>query len=129
MTDVEEVRALLAKYWQYLDDRLETDWVDLFADDGLVEFEDTVARSHTQLADIAADLKNHQGGKHLSSNELVIVDGDQASASSDVVFLSPDAEGTPIVRFYGRCDDTFRRTDCWRFASRRITFQGGRHAG
>jgi hypothetical protein len=129
MTDVDDVRALLAKYWQHLDDRLEAEWVDLFADDAVVEYEGTVARSRSELAVIAADLKNHQGGKHLSSNEVVNVDGENASARSDVAFLSPGPDGNPVVRFYGRCEDTFRKDGQWRFTSRRITFQGGRHGG
>jgi hypothetical protein len=128
VTDEGEIRALLARYWHYLDDRREHDWVDLFGDDVLLEYDDTVARSRTELIAIASQLKNYSGGKHLSSNELITIGGDEATAASDVMFVSPDERGTPTIRFYGRCNDTFRKTDAWRFTSRRITFQGGLHA-
>ena len=45
------------------------------------------------------------------------------------MFLAPAADGTVNIAFYGRCDDTLRRTgSVWRFTSRVIRFQGGYHA-
>src|SRR5438552_1229957 len=129
MTDVEQIRHALARYWQYLDDRREREWVELFDDsDVLLQYQSTVARSRHDLDAIADDLKNHAGGKHVSSNEIIDVDGAHATAHSDVMFLAPDANGTVSIAFYGRCDDTLRRTDsAWRFTSRVIRFQGGYH--
>ena len=127
MTDTESIRLTLARYWQYLDDRRERDWVDLFDDDAVLRYEGTEARSRADLEKIAGELKNYTGGKHVSSNEIVEVDGDSATAHSDVVFLLPDGDSVK-VRFYGRCDDTLQRTASgWRFTSRTITFQGGVH--
>jgi 3-phenylpropionate/cinnamic acid dioxygenase small subunit len=130
MTDVEQIRQALARYWQYLDDRREREWVELFDDDDiLLQYQSTVARSRGDLDAIAGDLKNHAGGKHVSSNEIVDVDGEHASAHSDVMFLAPAADGSVNIAFYGRCDDTLRRTgSVWRFTSRVIRFQGGYHA-
>jgi hypothetical protein len=128
MTDVEAIKHLLAHYWHHLDDRREPEWVDLFDDGAVLQYEGMVARSRRELQAIAADLKNHAPGKHLSSNEVVEIDGDAATAQSDVVFLSPDGDGSVKIRFYGRCTDTLRRSGLqWRFTSRTITFQGGVH--
>ena len=128
MTEVEQIKQTLARYWQYLDDRRATEWLDLFVDDAVLQYQEVVMRSRRELEPIAADLKNHTPGKHLSSNEIVEVDGDNATAHSDVVFLEPNADGTVKIRFYGRCDDTLRRDgSVWRFTSRSITFQGGVH--
>ena len=130
MTDVEQVRMVLARYWQFLDDRRGHDWVELFADDATLEYEGTVARSRSDLDAIAADLPNHTGGKHVSSNEIIETDGDRATARSDVVFLAPDPDGKVTIHFYGRCDDVLQRRgpdSPWRFTSRLIMFQGGYH--
>jgi 3-phenylpropionate/cinnamic acid dioxygenase small subunit len=128
MTDEEQIRQVLARYWQYLDDRREAEWLALFANTARLEFDGTAASTREALEAIAADLKNHNGGKHISSNELVHVSADQATASSDVVFFEPDGRGAVTIRFYGRCDDTLGRVGTtWRFTSRRITFQGGHH--
>src|SRR5438477_976788 len=129
MSDVEQIRQTLARYWQYLDDRRERDWVELFEDDAVLQYESTITRSRRELDVIAADLRNYTPAKHLSSNELIEVDGEQATAHSDVVFLEPDADGSVKVRYYGRCEDTLRRAgSTWRFASRVITFTGGDHS-
>jgi hypothetical protein len=128
LSDSELVRQTLAQYWVYLDDRLEKEWLDLFDGGCVLEFGDTVARSRSELERIAADLKNYAGGKHVSSNELVQIDGDEASATSDVVFMEPDPHGTVSIRYYGRCVDRLARRDGrWRFVWRRISFQGGHH--
>ena len=128
MSDVEQIKLTLARYWQFLDDRRAAEWVDLFADDAVLQYQETVTRSRRDLERIAGDLKNYTGGKHLSSNEIVEVNGDYATAHSDVVFLEPNADGTVKVRFYGRCDDSLRRDgSVWRFTARSITFQGGVH--
>jgi 3-phenylpropionate/cinnamic acid dioxygenase small subunit len=128
LTDSELVRQTLARYWVYLDDRLEEEWLDLFDDACVLEFGETVARSRPELERIAAGFKNYPGGKHLSSNELVQIDGDEAAATSDVVFMEPDSHGTVGIRYYGRCVDRLaRRGEQWCFVSRRIVFQGGHH--
>ena len=128
MTDSDLIRNVIARYWVYLDDRHEREWVDLFEDDPVLEFGDVVVRSRTELEALAANLKNYGGGKHISSNECLEVRGAEASATSDVVFLTLDTEGTVSVGYYGRCIDRLRRRgDEWRFSSRRITFQGGHH--
>src|SRR5687768_11502534 len=118
MTEVEQIKQTLARYWQYLDDRRESDWVDLFADDAELRYDSTVTGSRHELEVIAAALKNHTPGKHLGSNEIVEIDGDNATAHSDVLFLEPNPDGTVKIRFYGRCDDRLRRSgSVWRFTS------------
>jgi hypothetical protein len=127
MSDTDAIRQTLARYWQFLDDRREREWVDLFADGAVLRYEGTEASSRDALEAIAADLRHYEGGKHLTSNEIIDVDGDSAAAHSDIVFLVPDGDNVK-VRFYGRCEDTLRRVGAqWRFTSRTITFQGGVH--
>jgi 3-phenylpropionate/cinnamic acid dioxygenase small subunit len=128
VTDIEQIRQTLARYWIYLDDRREDDWVALFDDDLVLEFDGTIVATRSDLEVVAGDLKNYPGGKHLSSNELIEIAGDEASATSDVVFLETGSEGEVSIRYYGRCADRLRRRGTeWRIASRRISFEGGHH--
>jgi 3-phenylpropionate/cinnamic acid dioxygenase small subunit len=128
MTDTEQIRQTLARYWVYLDDRRPDEWVALFDDPSVLEFDGTVVATRADLEAVAGDLKNYPGGKHLSSNELIEIAGDEASATSDVIFLETGSEGAVSVRYYGRCVDQLRRRGAgWRIASRRISFQGGHH--
>jgi 3-phenylpropionate/cinnamic acid dioxygenase small subunit len=128
MTDTEQIRQTLARYWVYLDDRREDDWVALFDEDPVLEFDGTVVATRSDLEAVAGNLKNYPGGKHLSSNELIEIAGDEATATSDVVFLETGSEGEVSIRYYGRCVDRLRRRgDQWRIASRRISFEGGHH--
>ena len=131
MSDVEQIRHTLAGYWQHLDDRRGEEWLALFADDAVLRFGSNVVGSLEELVIVSADLTNHAAGKHLSSNELIDVDGANgtATASSDVVFLVPGDGGAVGIGFFGRCADTLRRSDgAWKFTSRTISFQGGFHA-
>ena len=75
MTDIEQIRQTLARYWIYLDDRREDDWVALFDDDLVLEFDGTIVATRSDLEVVAGDLKNYPGGKHLSSNELISLAG------------------------------------------------------
>jgi 3-phenylpropionate/cinnamic acid dioxygenase small subunit len=128
MTDSDQIRQTLARYWVYLDDRRQREWVDLFDDNPVLEFDGTVIASRADLEVVARNLDNYPGGKHLSSNELIEISGDEASVTSDVAFLEVGSGGEVGIRYYGRCVDRLRRHEGgWRFASRRISFQGGHH--
>jgi hypothetical protein len=128
MTDSEQIRQTLARYWLYLDDRRQREWVDLFVGNAVLEFDGTIVDSRADLEAVARNLENYPGGKHLSSNELIEISGDEASVTSDVAFVEVGSGGEVGIRYYGRCVDRLvRQDDGWRFGSRRISFQGGHH--
>lgn len=58
-------------------------------------------------------------GLHLSANQVISVDGDEAAVESYVVVLGGPED--PRVRLAGRYSDRLRRVQgSWRFVSRRL---------
>jgi ketosteroid isomerase-like protein len=123
--DVEQIRRTLGEYSRLCDDGRFDEFADLFTTDARLlmlgeEFEGRDAIAAT----MAAVQPDGARGLHMTANSLVDVDGAQASATTDYVFVRPSADGLAVIAA-GRYYDRFRRdVDRWRFSERRITLMG-----
>ena len=113
-----DISRLLAEYCHRCDDGDFAAVAGMFTADGTFEFG---RRSLEGREAIAAGLAAMQpaNGKHLSTNLVVEVDGDDASAVSDFVFLVKQ-DGGLVPLLAGRYLDELRRDGgTWRFHRRR----------
>jgi ketosteroid isomerase-like protein len=126
--DYEAIRQLLARYAHIVDGPEPASVAQLFEPDG--EFEllgelfkgrDAVAGSFQQFADLGV----LEGKRHLTVNTLIEVDGDTATAVSDWLVPSLDAEtGAWTILAVGRYEDVLAKSDRWQFRFRRDLIVG-----
>jgi 3-phenylpropionate/cinnamic acid dioxygenase small subunit len=121
MTDADEIRNLLARFCQCLDDRRFEEWSQTFAEDGV--FGERVGRATIlnwiQGAELATQPELRR--KHAVMNSIVDVRGDTAAASSDLVMYDWRGEGPWTVRIGRYTDALARQPDgAWRFTRRRL---------
>ena len=114
---------LLASYAQSCDDDLFDDFQALFKDDAIMTVAGT---SLVGAQDIRAFVEEQQRaglqGKHLIGNVRLVVDGDNATVSSDFFFFQW-RDGRLQVTRSGRYDDVLGRVDHdWRFERHDVTF-------
>jgi hypothetical protein len=121
---VEAVRAALAAYTQALDDGRTDDVVATFVPDGSVDIPGLGShQGHDALRAAYAAVEPRRPQRHLVLNTLVTGwDDEQATATSDVVFLLQRSAGWSVA-LVGRYTDTLARTDQgWRFVHRAAQF-------
>ena len=122
--DEAEIRRLLAQYCQLLDDGSFDEWITLFSDD--IEF--VVMGMHKHGREEVRNFvePNQQAearGKHMLSEPWIVIDGDNASVTTDFAWVSK--QGT--VDQSGRYQDRIvRQIKGWRFQRREIVFTGDR---
>lgn len=129
MSDHEEIRNLIARYAHHADDWEFEKQAALFAPDGVLVEGGREIPMHTTNIELArnyvaalAAKPQPAGFKHIQANTAIEVDGDRATATSDLVSLrlSPD-KGWSIGS--GRYDDMFVRIGGkWLFERRAVTF-------
>ena len=125
-TDEEAIRRTLALYCQLCDDGRFEEWGELYTDDATFT---VMGRTHRGRAAVRAFIEKGQPperrGKHVCANPLIDVDGDEATATTDYVFVASSPEGGFTILSAGRYHDRLVRVgDGWRFAERRIAFLG-----
>ncbi|MDQ3146954.1 MAG: nuclear transport factor 2 family protein [Actinomycetota bacterium] len=126
-SDEEAIRRTLALYCQLCDDGRFEEWGELYTDDATFT---VMGRTHRGRAAVRAFIEKGQPperrGKHVCANSVidVDVDGDQATAVTDYVFVAPGADGFTVLSAGRYHDRLVRHGDGWRFAERRIAFLG-----
>jgi 3-phenylpropionate/cinnamic acid dioxygenase small subunit len=123
VTDADEIRNTLARFCQYLDERRFEEWSQTFKEDGA--FGERVGRATIldwiKGAELATrpELKR----KHAVVNAVVDIDGNRATAASDLVMFDQVGDGPWSIRV-GRYDDELERQSngAWLFARRRLTW-------
>ena len=109
--DERAIMRLLAEYCHLVDDARYDDLAELFTVDGHFSFGRLTA---TGRPDLRAWFERNQPpelrGKHLTANTVIDVDGDDARAVSDFVFLG-FADGRLAPLLTGRYRDELRRVD------------------
>ncbi|CAO5191836.1 SnoaL-like domain-containing protein [Frankia sp. AiPs1] len=119
------IRDTIATYAQAVDDGRTEDIVATFLPDGWASFPGAdIARGHDGIRATYAALPPGRAQRHLVGNTLITeFDGDAATATSDLVFLTRGKEGHWAVRIVGRYTDHLRRSgNAWLFASRELVF-------
>ena len=123
LEDMEEIRTVLLDYGRFLDARDLAAYSRLFAKDG--EWVGGFG-SVKSPAEIQAFMEKNLGTApnrtntfHILSNFVIDVKGDTATAWSRWTFVTPGADGKPVISQSGRYDDTFVREDGhWKFKRR-----------
>lgn len=120
MTADADIRKILARSCQYLDDRRFRDWADLFTEDAVMGRmhgrEDVYARiSQAELAQ-----KPELRRKHLIVNSVIDHQEDAADVVSDLLMIDLTEEGACNFRM-GRYHDRLALVDGqWLFRERRL---------
>jgi uncharacterized protein (TIGR02246 family) len=116
--DLEEIRTLLARYCFAIDSLDADAWADLFTEDGVFHYalgEPLVGREALRQFVSMVPGDRH----HLTMNELIEVDGDNATVRAYALVTK---ESPPVISAVGEYEDMLRRTaDGWRFARRVYT--------
>jgi len=123
--DEDQIRRTLAEYSQRCDDGRFDEWADLFTEDARFILSGQVTEGRESIRVLmTAMMPADRRGQHVTSNSLVDIDGDSATASTDYLFVRPTADGPGIVAA-GRYHDLLTRDGrCWRFRERSITMLG-----
>jgi hypothetical protein len=118
--DREAIRELLYRYCQYADTADTDGWLSLYVDNGSLD----MGMGNPPFAGKEA-LRGFASGRrpgtslHLSANQVISVEGDEATAESYVFVIGPS--DNPMIRLAGRYSDTLKRVDgTWRFVTRRL---------
>lgn len=123
LEDIEEIRTLLLDYGRFLDARDLPAYSRLFAKDG--EWVGGFGSAQGPAGILAFMEKNLGTGPnrsnsyHILSNFAIDVKADTATAWSRWTFITPAADGKPVISQAGRYDDTLvRENGRWRFKRR-----------
>lgn len=124
-TDEEGIRKTIAQYCHFCDDGRFEEWADLYTEDATFR---VFGIQHTGRDAVRAFIENAQPpekrGKHICFNSVIEIEGPEARAWTDFVFLA-NVAGTFAITNAGRYHDVLRRDpDRWRFVERRIVFPG-----
>jgi 3-phenylpropionate/cinnamic acid dioxygenase small subunit len=123
VTDEEEIRQLMARSAQHLDDREFESWWMLWAPDG--SFNQRVGRGAIREMILAGELNTipQLQRKHAIVNITIAVDGDTATSRSDLCMLDRMNADDPWTMRVGRYDDRLVKIDgCWFFEHRELRF-------
>jgi ketosteroid isomerase-like protein len=114
--DIESIRQLIARYSQYRDTRRIDDWADCMAEDAVYHMRsiNMVLEGRDVIREFNAAVPIWQRrkwvGTHLLSKPVIQVDGDKATARTDLIYVAPDTKGTFEVQAVIRYLDQFART-------------------
>jgi hypothetical protein len=114
--DLEALTTLLANYCLRMDRRDAEGWAALFTEDGQFFAFGRSFDGHEGLTKLAATAP---GGVHLASQPVFALDGDEATAQQNFLFVE-QVEHKMRIGFYD--DELVRTPDGWRFRTRRCTF-------
>ena len=123
LEDIEEIRTVLLDYGRLLDARDLPAYSRLFAKDG--EWVGGFGSAKGPAAIQAFMEKNFGTGPnrgntyHILSNFVIDVQGDKATAWSRWTYITPAADGKPVINQAGHYDDTLvRENGHWKFQRR-----------
>lgn len=120
--DEEAIRRTLSEYSQHYDDGRFDEWAELFTVDARLVLAGTVTEGRDAIRKHMMPIQTAGGPcMHVTTNSLVDVDGDAATATTDYLFVRPTKGGLAIIAA-GRYHDSLVRDGMrWRFRERSIT--------
>jgi len=125
LEDREAIRALILAYGQAHDHRDYKIFASLFATNG--EWVGGLGSAKGPDAIFALmdktighhPLPNGSGTVHLLTNDQIVIDGDQASAVTKWIYITPGDDKAPKLVYVGHYDDKFvREKGAWKFLRR-----------
>jgi len=123
--DEDMIGRTLSEYSRRCDDGRFEELADLFTEDARLFVLDQVAEGREAirryLETVQADGRR---GLHVTTNSLIDVDGDKATAATDYLFVRPASEGVAIIAAGRYLDELVRHGAGWRFRARTITLLG-----
>ena len=135
MSDAEDRRELqdvMLSYAAAVDDRDMTRYRACFADDvEIVGFgEATITGADTWTASVESQLEAFSATQHLMSPQLAMVEGDTASARTDVQALHvlKDGDGAIFTLWATYLTDFVRTDNGWRIARHELVIRGTQQA-
>ncbi len=128
MDDYESIRRALALLCQLRDADRYDEWIELFAPDGTFDYGGpTFVGRDAILEHCSTFFPAH--GKHLCTNSVIDIDGDEARVVSDFMKLHPAGANTVgdarhVVAACGRYHDRFERHGGrWLLAQRHVAIE------
>jgi ketosteroid isomerase-like protein len=122
LEDIEEIRTVLLNYGRFLDARDFGAYSRLFAKDGEWAGGFGTVKGPAEIqAFMEKQIPGANTGNtyHILSNFEIEVHGDTAAAWSRWAFITPGADGKPVIAQGGRYDDTLvREKGAWKFKRR-----------
>ncbi len=128
LEDREAIKQVLYRHCYCVDEVDADAWAMLFTEDGSnsivsapggMRFDPVVGR--TALREFASKMFPLATGMHISANEMITINGDEATVTS-YCFALRDASPSPVVATAARFEDVFRKVDGeWLISSRRVS--------
>jgi pimeloyl-ACP methyl ester carboxylesterase/ketosteroid isomerase-like protein len=121
--DVEQIKQLVARYNLAFDYGDVEGYLATWTEDGLFHRSNALRsyQGHDALRELITTFPVQ--GRHVSTNFVVDVEGDRATASSYLLYLS--ADGYQPVMFGVYADELVRHPDGWRFSVRKLQVDAG----
>jgi uncharacterized protein (TIGR02246 family) len=129
--DTLEIREIIERSVRYIDDHDGYAFADLFEEDGVMQLAGTLFEGRQAIRGMfrqaesrprwteRGELLKQPGSMHLTSNPVIEVDGDSATAETDMVTLKRDDAGRAKITLLARYRDRLRRANGrWRISSR-----------
>ena len=127
-----EIREIIERSVRHIDDQDAAAFAELFEEDGVLQLAGTVFAGREALRAMfggptpapkwtaPGELLKQPGVMHLTTNPIVDVDGDVATAETDMITFRRGADGRAKIALLARYRDRLRRTDAgrWLISSR-----------
>ncbi len=119
-----EIRETIERYMRHNDDRDVDRILELFTPDARLQVGGRAFVGHAEIRALyeaqgsalprwhsPGELFKQPASSHLSSNPIIEIDGEQATAETDFLVVRRDSEGRASCWLSGRYRDRFRRSD------------------
>jgi ketosteroid isomerase-like protein len=127
-----EIREIIERSVRHVDDQDGAAFANLFEEDGVLQLAGTVFAGRDALRSMfggddpgakwtePGELLKQPGVTHLTTNPVIDVAGDAATAETDMITFRRDREGSAKITLLARYRDRLRRTDegRWLISSR-----------
>ena len=127
-----EIREIIERSVRYIDDQDSNAFAELFEEDGVMQLASTVFAGRQGLRDMfrgagggpkwtePGHLLEQPGVMHLTTNPVIDVEGDNATAETDMITLRRGDDGRAKITLLARYRDRLRRADDgrWLISSR-----------